>query len=424
MNKEKQSINLEQQFNNTHNINNQLFFNNTSNVFNQNENMSSNQNKLTNNQSIFVDNHSKIFNNTKTSDSNNKKNIISIIFGKKSFLFFSILTFVFTSITVGKTFYLRSVVDNSSYLPIEIDEKESSKIILNIENNYNEETIKDIAASELINCINSKIDISKLPNSVTSVIQEINDYYNQSNNYFAFKYKDIYTGFSVSYNENQHIYAASTIKAPKDIYIYEMASLGKIDLDEKIKYTNSHYAYGSGIIKNSKLNTMYDVKTLLRYSTVISDNVAHNMLMDRFGRKNMLEFWNKFGTTAIFQANNNWGGINAHDATIYMSELYNFYSENETYGKEVMNNFMNAEPKFIKGKNNYKVANKSGWGASSIHDVSIVFADNPYILVALSNLGQTDYYMSYFNKVNDLAYKLHTEYWKYKMNLCQNINQY
>ena len=343
---------------------------------------------------------------------------------KNPFYFFSILTFVFTSITVGKTFYLRSVVDNSSYLPIEIDEKESSKIILNIENNYNEETIKDIAASELINCINSKIDISKLPNSVTSVIQEINDYYNQSNNYFAFKYKDIYTGFSVSYNENQHIYAASTIKAPKDIYIYEMASLGKIDLDEKIKYTNSHYVYGSGIIKNSKLNTMYDVKTLLRYSTVISDNVAHNMLMDRFGRKNMLEFWNQFGTTAIFQANNNWGGINAHDATIYMSELYNFYSENETYGKEVMNNFMNAEPKFIKGKNNYKVANKSGWGASSIHDVSIVFADNPYILVALSNLGQTDYYMSYFNKVNDLAYKLHTEYWKYKMNLCQNINQY
>ena len=171
---------------------------------------------------------------------------------------------------------------------------------------------------------------------------------------------------------------------------------------------------------------MYDVKTLLRYSTVISDNVAHNMLMDTYGRKNMLSFWKNLGTTAIFQANNNWGAVNASDAAIYMNELYRFYTENDQYGKELMNNFLNASPKFIKGKNNYKVANKSGWGANSIHDVSIIFADNPYILVALSNLGQksTATYTNYFKKVNDLTYKLHTEYWKYKMDTCGKINQY
>ena len=91
---------------------------------------------------------------------------------------------------------------------------------------------------------------------------------------------------------------------------------------------------------------------------------------------------------------------------------------------KLLNNFLNSHPKFIKGKNNYKIASKSGWAGSAIHDVSIVFADNPYIIVALSNLGDKDYYMSYFNKANDLAYKLHTEYWKYKMELCGNINQY
>jgi beta-lactamase class A len=148
------------------------------------------------------------------------------------------------------------------------------------------------------------------------------------------------------------------------------------------------------------------------------------MLMDKYGRKNMLAFWKEKGTTAIFTANNNWGITNANDASIYMSELYRFYMENEEYGTEVMNNFLNADPKFIKGKNNYKVANKSGWSGTAIHDISIVFADNPYVVVALSNLGATDYYMSYFNKANDFAYRLHTEYWKYKMNLCNNIEQY
>ena len=138
----------------------------------------------------------------------------------------------------------------------------------------------------------------------------------------------------------------------------------------------------------------------------------------------MLSFWKNLGTTAIFTANNNWGITNAHDASIYMEELYKFYIEDEKYGQELMNNFLNASPKFITGKNNYKVANKSGWAGSAIHDVSIIFADNPYIIVALSNLGDKDYYMSYFNKANDLAYKLHTEYWKYKMDVCGNINQY
>ena len=75
-------------------------------------------------------------------------------------------------------------------------------------------------------------------------------------------------------------------------------------------------------------------------------------------------------------------------------------------------------------RNNYVVANKTGWSGYSQHDASIIFADNPYIVVALSNLGDTGNYNGYFNKVNDLAYKLHTEYWKYKMDECSDIDQY
>ena len=69
-------------------------------------------------------------------------------------------------------------------------------------------------------------------------------------------------------------------------------------------------------------------------------------------------------------------------------------------------------------QNNYIVANKTGWSGNSQHDAAIVFADNPYIVIALSGLGYNDGYMYYFNKVNDFAYDLHTEYWKYKMKIC------
>ena len=194
-------------------------------------------------------------------------------------------------------------------------------------------------------------------------------------------------------------------------------------MERELTYTPRQYVIGSGNIQYQEMYTKYKTRDLLRYSTVISDNIAHNILIDNYGRLNMLNFWSKHGTTSIFKLDNNWGNINANDAAIYMSELYRFYMENDEYGGALMKNFINATPKFIKGKNGYTIANKSGWRGSVIHDASIIFADNPYIIVALSNMGNENY-TDYFNKANDLAYKLHTEYWKYKMSLCDNIKQY
>ena len=370
---------------------------------------------------LFLDNTDNVFVDNKNTI---KTKIFAVFFDKKIFLWLSILILVFTSITVDKTFYLRDIVNEYEEYIVEIDSKESTEVIVNFEEEIISDSLKNIAASELVSCISSSVDINNLPDSIASIIDEINSYYNQSNNYFAFKYKDIYTGFSISYNENQKIFTASTIKAPKDIYIYEMANLGKINLDDKLTYTSNYYNNGTGILKNKSFNTSYSVRMLVNYSIVYSDNAAHNMLMNKYGRENMLDFWKEKGTDVIFTQNSNWGVINAHDASIYMEELYKFYVENEEYGQELMNNFFDSKTKFISGKNGYKVANKSGWSGSAIHDVSIVFANNPYILVALSNLGRTDYYMSYFNKTNDLAYRLHTEYWKYKMELCSDIVQY
>ena len=353
-----------------------------------------------------------------------KNKFISFLTNKKFLLIVFILIFIFVCIVVFKAFYYREKVDHYEEFFTTIESKEQDYTIVYDDKEIDNETLKKVAASELINCINAKIDDDKIPDSIKSIMNEIDSYYNQSYDYFSFLYRDIYTGFTVSYNQNQYIFTASTIKGPTDIYIYEMASEGKVNLDEKLTYTGAYYNTGSGVLKNKPLNTKYSVRTLLEYSTVTSDNAAHNMLMDKYGRKNMLNFWQAKGTAAIFTADNNWGITNAHDASIYMQELYRFYVNNSEYGEPLMKNFMSAYPKFISGKNNYVVANKSGWSGTAIHDVSIVFADNPYIVVALSNLGNTDYYMSYFNKANDLSYKLHTEYWKYKMSQCNSIKQY
>ena len=344
-------------------------------------------------------------------DKNN--NITSILSNKKILSILMVMIFIFVCIITVKAISFSKIKNSYN------DYKRVNDMRIYADKKIDNDVVKKGTALEFVECLSSPIDTDNLPDSINSIINEINSFYRSSNDYFAFTYKDIFTGFTVSYNENGNIFAASTIKAPANIYIYEMASQGKIDLDEELTYTSYYYNNGTGVLKNKPVNTNYTIRELSMCSIRNSDNAAHNMLMDKYGKNNMLNFWKDLGTNVIFTGSDNWGMINSHDATIYMSELYRFYLSNETYGTELMNNFINAKTKFISGKNNYIVANKTGWSGNSQHDVAIVFADNPYIVVALSNLGMNDNYMYYFNRVNDLSYKLHTEYWKYKMNECQ-----
>ena len=362
--------------------------------------------------SIFPNNN----NNKKKKKGKLKNKIRDFIMRKKFRRTVTVLVFVFVCILVGKSFYYKSM-----FKTIRSREDEEARVV--VDDSFDSSSLKNSAVSEYINCISEPIDKNNLSDGIKNSIKKINNYYGSSRNYFAFKYVDLFTGFSVSYNENQKIFGASTIKAPTDLYIWEMASQGKVNLDEKLKYTVRYYNIGSGKLKNGKFNVNYTIRELLGYSTIDSDNAAHNMLMDRYGRKNMLKFWQEKGTKAIFTQGNNWGPTSAHDAAIFMTELYRFYNEDKEYGEAVMNNFIKSHPKFLSNSGGYKMASKPGWAGSSIHDIAIVFADNPYIVVALSNLGGQAY-KPYFNKVSELAYELHTEYWKYKMELCGDIKQY
>ena len=353
-----------------------------------------------------------------------KKSLINIITSKNTVLILAIIAFIVVSVLTIKTFNFGKVVDIYNEYTTERERPGVTDTNIYGGDEIDAETLRKVAASELIDCIKSPINTDELPDSVKSVIDEINTYYKRNNAYYAFAYKDIFTGFTVTYNENGNIFAASTIKAPVNIYLYEKASEGEIDLDKELTYTGNYYTDGTGVLKNEKFNSKYTIRKLSEYAIRKSDNIAHNMLMDEIGRKNIKNFWQGKGTSIILTGNDNWGLINAHDAMIYMKELYTFYVNNDEYGTELMDNFLNASTKFITSKNNYKVANKSGWSGFAQHDVSIIFAENPYIVVALSNLGYDNSYMSYFNKASELANNLHQEYWKYKMNMCGNIKQY
>ena len=86
-------------------------------------------------------------------------------------------------------------------------------------------SINSSGMNELIQCYRKSND--DLSENIQSKIQELNSLYRSSSLYYSFLYQDIYSGFTVSYNEDAPIFTASTIKAPAMIYIMEKASKGE-----------------------------------------------------------------------------------------------------------------------------------------------------------------------------------------------------
>ncbi len=277
-------------------------------------------------------------------------------------------------------------------------------------------------ASSIANCLKEPLKEENLTDSMKNISNELESIMNESDYNFAFKYKDIYTGFSLSYNSSQPIYAASTIKAPEAIYIYEEAEKGNINLEDKITYTPNYYCDGTGILKDTEFYVDYSVRDLVSFSIIHSDNIGHLMLYYKYGSENIYNFWSKLGATVIYSDNNPWGAINADDATIYMTELYNYIKTGTPNSKELLSFFEKSWKVISVPDKEIKIASKSGWGEYSLHDTSLILDENPYTLVILSNRGYTDYEY-FFNRVSTLVYDFHKEYWQIKMNNCKKISE-
>jgi len=350
----------------------------------------------------------------------------SYLASKKIVAILVVLLFV-SLLKTSFAYHEESDVNQKQLITVEnetIYEKENADI-----NYYNEEVDKvdygsGSAILDYITCYQEGINMEEVPKNVSDQINKLKALFDENEQHYSFYYQDLFSGFTVSYNEDAPIFTASSIKAPAMIYLYEKASKGEIDLNESLVYTGQFYSEGSGVLKSKEINTTYTIRELIYYAIHYSDNIAYAMLMNRFSRTDMLSFWNNLGTKHIFTRNTIWGITSAKDASIYMKELYRFSKENEEYGTVLLDYFKGSDWKMVTDKEGkLNTASKGGWAGVAFHDAAIVYDENPYILIIMSNTGESNY--SYlFKNASQIVGTLHEEYWKYKVDTCRNISQY
>ncbi|WP_051585892.1 serine hydrolase [Caldanaerobius polysaccharolyticus] len=217
---------------------------------------------------------------------------------------------------------------------------------------------------------------------------------------------DLTTGQTLSIGGDNVYAAASTIKLPLVLYLYEQAAAGKIDLNTKLTYTPKYYMQGTGILQGQPFGGQYTIRELSRLAIEYSDNVAWQMLLDYAGQDNLTAFEKSLGANATGLVN----GLSVttpKDMDIYLSELLAFRDENYDLGNEVLyymehSIFSEGIPQEL--PSGVVVAHKMGALDDKFHDVGIVFGNRPYIITIFTENGWEDASLQTLADISRIVY--------------------
>ena len=201
-------------------------------------------------------------------------------------------------------------------------------------------------------------------------------------NGFGLVYYDINSKRTIEINADKQFVAASTIKIPINMLMYDMIQDKKIDINEKLKYEECDYEDGAGVLQETDLSEPIAIKTLSDLSIIHSDNIAINMLLRKVGEEKRYSYIEEIVGHSIVHEGNS---ITPKDSFKILKRLYS-NPENNKYYSDMIETMKKTEyhdridkyiPKEI-------VAHKIGDFAPYVNDTAIVYKDNPYILVVFT----------------------------------------
>jgi len=224
--------------------------------------------------------------------------------------------------------------------------------------------------------------------------------------------QDLSTGQSMGIDPDAAYDAASTIKLPLILYLYEQAAQGKVDLNTKVTYTQADYEQGSGILQAQPVGSQYTLRDLARLAIENSDNVARNMIQDYVGYDNLIAFMQSLGGQVTYQVNGD-TYTSAADMAKYLGALLVFRDQNPDLGNEILYYMEHSvyDPSGLPQElpSGVVVAHKMGALNDKWHDVGIVFAgDRPYLITVFSQNGWEDASLQTIADVSRIVYNYQT----------------
>jgi len=229
---------------------------------------------------------------------------------------------------------------------------------------------------------------------------------------------DLNTGYAAGFNAARSMPAASTIKVPVMVEVFQQLAAGNFDLNHRVTLRASDKDYGSGELCDAPVGTPYPVSTLLEKMIDISDNTATNMLIRLVGRRNINRQMNELGLAHTHLAadvrTEGWGirqtlRTSPADlvhllALMARGELVDEWSSNEMIAILKADEYNTLLPEPLPG--DVQIAHKTGSLFDTLNDAGIVFAgDAPYVIAVMTTaLPSKDLGRAFIHAISRLAY--------------------
>jgi beta-lactamase class A len=206
---------------------------------------------------------------------------------------------------------------------------------------------------------------------------------------------DLTTGAYVDLRGSQEVSAASTIKIPIAMAVFQQVDRGEIKLDEKLVLKKWMLAAGSGTMAKQPIGSKFTVREALQAAITISDNTASNMLIERLGGPDKINLlWRSWGlvATTIRSALPDFAGtnqVNARELAALLQQLDKGSLLSAVSRQEALEVFRQTKRNHMLPKGvadpTAKVAHKTGELNTLLADAGLIELANgkKYIVVAL-----------------------------------------
>ena len=250
---------------------------------------------------------------------------------------------------------------------------------------------------------------------------------------FAIAYKDLSSGNQILYNEKVNFHAASTMKTPIMIEVFNQIKKNKFNLYDSILVINQFKSivddsfFSLSDIEDSEkdlyeyLGEKKSIYSLVFDMITVSSNFATNLIIDYVGVENINNTMRKIGANDInvlrgvedikaFEKGLN-NTTTAYDLMIIFEKLAEGEIIDKFSSRKMIEILLNQKYKDKIGlylPKNARIASKDGIISSSVHDSGIIFLPDgrKYILVILSkNLSDVENASKLIAEISKLIYE-------------------
>lgn len=212
----------------------------------------------------------------------------------------------------------------------------------------------------------------------------------------GFYYKNLVTGDTLGYHEEEQFLPASIVKLPLLAAMLMMRERGETDFREQITIRRDQKLPGCGVVQHmtgdENGDVILDINSLYKFMIVISDTTATNALYRHYGNDRIIAAFRELGligtqfNRAYYDAEREKRGIQNYfvpkEIGDLLEKMYRRTLISPTASEELERILLQQQVNHKMGGKlplGFPIAHKTGEEEDKTHDVGIVYGREPFI---------------------------------------------